>query len=223
MKTRLIVFDLDGTLLNTIGDLSAAVNHALEASCLPLHTEEEYLKMVGHGVRNLVTSALPEELRSDGAIDSHLSVFKDYYSLHIDVLTRPYPGIPELLSELSDAGVRLAVASNKFQAGVELLMARFFPGLSFVSMMGNGPGAPLKPDPAIVRSAVVAAGVEDMSGVMMVGDSATDINTGKNAGVRSVGVSWGFRPKESLVAAGADFVADSVEELRDFLLESLQA
>lgn len=163
---KLIFWDLDGTLIDTLEDLGAAVNHALALRGLPQLGTEDFRKMVGHGVRNLVAQALEAsvtrtgeasgsgtaaDVRDDAYIDSALADFKEYYCSHIDVFTRPYPGIPELLSELSDAGVKMAVVSNKFQEGTEYLVKEFFPNVPFVAILGNRPGWPLKPSPEIVE------------------------------------------------------------------------
>ncbi|MBR5076645.1 MAG: HAD family hydrolase [Bacteroidales bacterium] len=218
MKYKLVIFDLDGTLVDTIADLGTAVNVALRARNLPEHTMEAYRGMVGHGVRNLVRSAMPEGMRgNEAALDDLLSLFLDYYIAHIDDLSRPYPGIPELLAELSAAGVKLAVASNKFQAGAEKLLRRTFPQIVFSTISGGRRDAPLKPDPAIVDGILERAGVCREEAVL-VGDSATDIATAAAAGVACIAVSWGFRPKEALSAAGR--IADSVPQLRGMLLES---
>jgi phosphoglycolate phosphatase len=160
MDVNMVIFDLDGTLIDTIGDLSAAVEHALARGGFPGHTVDEYRNMVGHGIRNLVTKALPEG-SSEEVIDITLGRFVEYYTAHIDVLSRPYPGIHELLRELSSEGVRLAVASNKFQAGTEALIRRFFSDIPFVKILGNAPGLPLKPDPEVIRLAI-AAGVDSV-------------------------------------------------------------
>ena len=218
MKYKLVIFDLDGTLIDTIADLGTAVNVALRARNLPEHPMEAYRGMVGHGVRNLVRSAMPEPMRGDEALlDDLLSLFLDYYIAHIDDLSRPYPGIPELLSDLSAAGVKLAVASNKFQAGAEKLIHRTFPQIVFSAISGGRRDAPLKPDPAIVDGILERAGVSREETVL-VGDSATDIATAEAAGIACIAVSWGFRPKEALSAAGS--IADSVPQLRRMLLES---
>ncbi len=215
MKFKLVVFDLDGTLLDTIEDLGVAVNHALSLRSLPLHDAAQYRLMVGNGVRKLVQRALPEELSGDGAfVDSMLSDFMDYYCSHIDIHTRPYPGMEALVSELDASGVRLAVASNKFQEGAERLVRGFFPGIPFVRVMGAAEGLPLKPDPAVVLDIVSASGLTP-GDTVMVGDSGTDVDTAKAAGVKSIGVAWGFRPD---AAARADMYACDAAQLEGYLL-----
>ena len=235
----MIVFDLDGTLIDTIGDLAAAVEHALAEGGFPGHKVDEYRKMVGHGIRNLVTRSLPEGV-SETVVDETLKSFVVYYTKHIDVLSRPYPGIPELLRKLTDEGFKTAVASNKFQEGAEKLMQRFFPGIPFVRIIGNAPDLPLKPDPEVVRLAISAA-MHQSTGAgsatvlrpysaaakrgrtrpwtgggpavqaIMVGDSATDIRTAHNAGIKAVAVTWGFRSREDLL--DADAIADNPSDL----------
>lgn len=215
MKYKVILFDLDGTLLDTLEDLAEAVNAALRKRGLPLHSTDEYRKMVGHGVRNLVTVALPEAFRADEAfIDSCLADFKAYYTEHIDVHTHPYPGIPELLSRLHESGSRIAVASNKFQEGTERLIAEFFPGIPFVAILGNRPGYPLKPDPEIVGEVLRKADASP-AGAILVGDSSTDMLTARNGGIRSIAVTWGYRP----MTATPEYPAvSSVEGLATLLL-----
>ena len=216
---KLILWDLDGTLIDTLEDLSDAVNHALSLRGLPLHTVAEYRRMVGHGVRNLVKQALPQALQADDAyIDTALADFKTYYSAHIDIHTRPYPGMQELLADLSAAGIKMAVASNKFQEGTERLIREFFPAVDFVSILGNRPGYPLKPSPEIVEEVLSAAGVS-RSDAILVGDSPTDMRTAANGGIDALAVSWGYRTVEEL--AGNRLV-HSVEELRDALLGVIQ-
>lgn len=191
-----VIFDLDGTLLNTIEDLGEAVNHALSLHGYPLHSLEEYRGMVGHGVRNLVTQALPKELQADESlIDTCLAQFKDYYTAHIDVHTRPYPGMVEVVQQLHAHGVKLAIASNKFQSGTETLIAEFFPGIPFVAVLGNRPGYPLKPDPEIVGEVLRQASASP-SQTVMVGDSLTDMKTASNGGIRGIAVNWGYRALE---------------------------
>jgi phosphoglycolate phosphatase len=235
MKPKLVLFDLDGTLLNTIADLSEAVNHALKLRDLPLHSLEEITKMVGHGVRNLITQALPAELRDDTAtVDAVLTDFTDYYFAHIDVYTQPYPGIPELITALHRNGILLAVASNKFQAGTEYLIKEFFPDIPFVAVLGNRPGFPLKPDPEIVGEVLRKAGVKKEDAVM-VGDSPTDMRTAANGGIMGIAVGWGYRDMKDMTnwgispstlreasgtaGSGTEFhVVETVEELKKLLL-----
>ena len=193
MKYKLVLFDLDGTLLDTLDDLSEAVNHALRLRDLPGHTRDEYRKMVGHGVRNLVKQALPAGMQADDAvIDAALADFKAYYTAHIDVHTHPYPGMQELVDRLHGMGVRLAVASNKFQEGTEFLVRQFFPGIPFAAVLGNRPGFPLKPDPEIVGEVLRCTGARPEDAVL-VGDSPTDMKTAANGGIDAIAVTWGYR------------------------------
>lgn len=216
---KLVIFDLDGTLLNTIDDLGTAANHTLAELGLPQHTLDEYRLMVGNGMRKLIMRALPDDKASDDAfIDNTLKQFLEYYAQHIDVYTKPYPGVPELINTLSTAGYKLAVASNKIQAGAERLIEKFFPGIPFVAVMGNSPLYPLKPDAAVVEYIMDKAGT-DRAHTVMVGDSGTDIQTARNAGIPIIAVSWGFRPRNELTSA--DCIADSTTALGSFLLAAL--
>jgi len=209
-RMKLVIFDLDGTLLNTVADLAGGVNHTLAVHGLPQYDIPAYKMMIGRGMRNLVKNALPATHQDDAFVDAFLKEFLDYYIDHIDVHTRPYPGIVEMVDELDRRGVKMAVASNKLQRGTERLISEFFPGISFVAVCGKSPRFPLKPDPALVRYIMSLAGASE-SETIMVGDSGIDITTARAAGIRVVGVSWGFRPVEDL--AGADMTADTAEEL----------
>ena len=209
---KLVIFDLDGTLLNTIADLGTAANHTLSELGLPQHTLDEYRLMVGNGMRKLIMRALPDDKASDDAfVDSTLARFLEYYAQHIDVYTQPYPGIPELINTLSTEGYKLAVASNKIQAGAEKLIAKFFAGIEFVAVMGNSPQYPLKPDAALVEYIIKKAGT-DRDHTVMVGDSGTDILTARNAGIPIIAVSWGFRPRHELTSA--NFIVDDSVSLK---------
>ena len=216
MKAKLVIFDLDGTLIDTIEDLGTAVNYALERKGLPRHGLKEYTLMVGNGVSKLVLRAMPDSLKGDVALHQELLAdFLKYYFAHITVHSRPYPGMRELLGELQAAGVLLAVASNKFQAGTEALISSFFPEIKFAKVLGGREGMPLKPDPEVIGEILNAASVVPEDSVM-VGDSATDTATAAAAGIRSIAVTWGFRPAEA--AASSDFTAGSAAELRGLLL-----
>lgn len=214
--TKLIIFDLDGTLLDTLGDLAVACNAVLALRGLPQHSLEEYRRFVGNGIMRLVERALPEPLRNPYTVEAARRDFVSYYTDHIDARTTPYAGIPELLAELHARGMRLAVASNKFQAGTEKLVRLFFPDIPFAVVSGQRPDVPLKPDPAVVREILATTGVGP-GRTLYVGDSGIDMLTASAAGVRSAGVTWGFRAREELVGAGACHLVDRAEELLDLL------
>jgi len=215
MRYKLVIFDLDGTLLNTIDDLGAAVNHAMQQRGFPQHTRDEYMKMVGHGARNLMRQALPAEHKDDEAmVDAAYNDFKAYYSAHIDIHTQPYPGIQALLTTLHRNGVMLAVASNKFQEGTEHLIKEFFPETPFVAVLGSRPNFPLKPDPEIVGEVLRKADVKKDEAVM-VGDSDTDMETAANGGIEGIAVSWGYRNMKEITGLT---VVDTAEELLKILL-----
>lgn len=211
-NTELVIFDLDGTLLNTIGDLAAACNAVLARRGLPQHTYEEYCRFVGNGIMRLVERALPEELRTPENVALVRADFVSRYTEYIDTFTKPYDGIPELLAELTRRGVAIAVASNKFQAGTEKLIRLFFPEIPFVAVLGQRPDVPLKPDPAVVKEILACTGVP-CEKVLYVGDSGVDMETAAAAGVRSAGVTWGFREREELVQAGAQYLVDTPAEI----------
>lgn len=216
-ETELVIFDLDGTLLNTIGDLSAAMNHTLRGRGYAELSEAECMSMIGHGVRSFMKDALPAGMQYDDEfVNGCLAEFKAYYADHIAERTRPYPGIPELLEELQERGVAVAVASNKFQSGAEALLGLLFPGIRFSAVIGNRADLPLKPDPRVIGMVCESTGIPACRTVM-VGDSATDMNTARNAGVRGIAVSWGFRPKSALT--DADTIVDSVDELKSAILD----
>ncbi len=212
MTTKLAIFDLDGTLLNTIGDLAEAANHMLALRDLPQHDYPTYCTFVGNGIMRLVERALPEELRTTEYVAAARRDFLDYYIEHIDQKTAPYAGITELLSALQARGIRLAVASNKFQAGTEKLIRAYFPEIDFEVVFGQRPDVPLKPDPAVVEEILTLTGVAREE-VLYVGDSGVDMLTAHAAGVRSVGVTWGFRSREELVECAAEHIVEHAEEI----------
>ena len=217
MKYDIVIFDLDGTLLNTIGDLAASVDYVMRSRNLPEHTDAEYRQMVGGGIRRLVERALPEELaKSEAYVDECVTQFRRYYVDNIDRHTMPYEGMCELLRDLQRAGVKLAVASNKFQHGTDRLVSKFFGNIDFVVVEGNREGAPLKPDPQIVTGILSRTGIAKGRAVM-IGDSGIDIRTAQAAGIDAIGVAWGFRFAEELYEAGAERVVSQVEELRQYL------
>ncbi len=213
---KLIVFDLDGTLLDTIGDLSEACNHMLGMRGLGTHTREEYRKMVGNGILRLVERALPESLRTPEYVAEARRDFVAYYIEHIDLYTHPYEGIREVLHSLQNDGWILAVASNKFDAGTKKLIANIFPEIVFKSIYGNREGYPLKPDAALLELIMKECGATSET-TFMIGDSGVDIQTAKAAGVRAIGCSWGFRPRTELEENGAEYIADKPIELLELV------
>lgn len=214
MKPKLVIFDLDGTLLDTIDDLKEAVNHAMSLRGFPTFTRDEVMAMVGHGARNLMRKALPDGHKDDDMVDAAYNDFKAYYITHIDVHTKPFAGIQDLLTMLHQEGVMLAVASNKFQEGTEHLIKEFFPEIPFVTVLGGRPDFPLKPDPEIVGEVLRKAGVEKKDAVM-VGDSDTDMATAANGGIMGIAVGWGYRNMNEVVGLS---VANSAQELLKMLI-----
>lgn len=216
MQTKLVIFDLDGTLLNTIGDLAVACNAVLAQRGLPQHGYDDYCHFVGNGIMRLVERALPEPLRTPYTVDAVRRDFVAYYIDHIDCYTKPYDGIPAVVGELAARGIRMAVASNKFQAGTEKLIGKFFGGTGFAAIFGQRPDVPLKPDPAVVNEILTLTGIP-AGETLYVGDSGIDMTTAAAAGVRSVGVTWGFRQRAELEEAGADHIIDTPAQLLDLL------
>jgi len=215
MKYKLAIFDLDGTILNTIEDLADATNYTLEQFSYPLRTLDEVRRFVGNGIRNLLIRAAPAGL-PDEKIDELFSVFYQYYLTHSDVKTRPYDGIPELLSALREKGMRLAVVSNKADAAVKRLMEQYFPGC-FDAAVGERTNVRRKPAPDSVFEVLTALGFERTKAVY-IGDSEVDVQTAANAGMDCIAVSWGFRDREILMKAGAKHIVSTPEELLDSIL-----
>ncbi len=213
---KLVIFDLDGTLLNTIADLANATNYALEQLGFPMHEMEEYHMMVGNGINRLLQLALPEEARTDDNLQAMRSMFVPYYNAHNADASTPYDGIPHLLEQLQQAEVKMGVASNKYQAATEKLVAHYFPNISFLKVLGQREGIAPKPDPDIVNEIVEAAGVQKAE-VLYVGDSGVDMQTALNAAVTACGVTWGFRPRTDLEQFSPKYIVDNVAELHQLL------
>ncbi|MBQ2027231.1 MAG: HAD family hydrolase [Alistipes sp.] len=209
---KLAIFDLDGTLLDTIGDLAEACNYMLSLRGLASHTREEYHKMVGNGILKLVERALPEELRSTEYVLAAREDFLAYYVEHIDCYTRPYDGIREVLHTLQTDGWTLAVASNKFDDGTQRLVSSIFSEVEFKAVYGNRENFPLKPDAALIELIMEECGAVCET-TTMIGDSGVDMQTAKNGGVRSIGCTWGFRSHEELEANGADIIVNNPIEI----------
>jgi phosphoglycolate phosphatase len=214
----LIIFDLDGTLLNTIDDLAHACNHALMQSGFPMHAIEEYPALVGNGVKNLIRRALPENERTEENVERVYTAFVPYYDAHNADYTRPYEGIVELLQNLKQAGHTLAVASNKYQAATEKIVNQLFPGI-FDVILGEREGIARKPDPQIVYDIfrMTHHTSNTTSSVLYVGDSLVDMETAQNAQLPFIACSWGFVSRQQLLQAGATHIIDYPAELEQFI------
>ena len=209
---RLIIFDLDGTLLNTIADLAQSTNHALHVLGYPTHEESAYNFMVGNGINKLFERALPEGEKSAENVLRVRAEFIPYYDVHNADKSRPYPGISGLLEQLQAKGLHIAVASNKYQAATEKLIAHYFPGIRFIAVFGQREGVNVKPDPTIVEDILAITKVEKES-VLYVGDSGVDMQTALNAGVTSCGVTWGFRPRTELESFHPNYIVDKAGDI----------
>lgn len=208
------VFDLDGTLADTLADLADAVNFGLEKLGLPVHSYDEYRHFVGNGVQKLCYRALPDG-RKDYA-EKLLEIFSDYYGKHFLDKTRIYDGMKKTLDILAQNGVTLAVATNKPQDFARQIVSRLLPEYNFIKVFGGCAERPKKPDTAIIDE--IISDLPDDNRVFMIGDSDVDIQTAENAEIKSIGCVWGFRGREELVGAGADFIAEKPSDIAEFIL-----
>jgi len=211
-----IIFDLDGTLLNTIDDLADAGNWVCRNHGWPTHTVDEYKYFVGNGMTKLTTRFMPEELRAPEKIQETLNEFMPYYNAHKADKTAPYPGMTELLGRLKAAGISMAVLTNKAHELSGPVVEHYYPGL--ISMVqGALTGVPTKPDPTLLHKLMERMGA-DPERTLFVGDSNVDIQTAKNGGLTSCGVLWGFRTRAELETEGANYLAQTPEELEHLIL-----
>ena len=210
MKYNTVIFDLDGTLLNTLDDLRYSLNEILVSKGYEPRSIEDVRKFVGNGVRNLLRLSLPSE-SSEAEIDLCLEEFKENYKNNMQNKTRPYNGIMELLLNLNKYNYKVAIVSNKFDTAVKSLSKTYFGALVQVAI-GESSEVRRKPAPDSIFTAVRELG-SDISETVLVGDSETDVRTAKNAGIPVIGVTWGFRSREVLRMEGADFLIDTPREL----------
>lgn len=211
---KAVIFDLDGTLLDTLGDLTDSVNMALGKYGFPLRTQEEVRSFVGNGLRNLMLRAT-EGGEENPLFEEMFVYFKEYYRTHCNIKTAPYEGVLELMKELKDRGIRMAIVSNKFDAGVKALNEKFFSEYTDAAL-GEREGIRRKPAPDSLHEVLqtLQIGKED---AVYVGDSDVDIQTAKNAGVGSISVSWGFREESFLIENGAEVIINKPIELLEHL------
>ena len=213
---KLVIFDLDGTLLETIADLAVATNHALEQLGYPTHETEVIRTYVGNGINKLLERALPANERTEENVMRMRTHFIPYYDAHNADLSAPYPGIVSLLEALQEKGLQLAVASNKYQEATAKLVEQYFPTISFIEVLGQRDGIAVKPDPIIVFDILKKTDVSNEE-VLYVGDSGVDMQTAQNAGVDAVAVTWGFRPRTELESFQPKGLIDKAEELLKFV------
>src|SRR5690606_4216591 len=209
---KAVIFDLDGTLIDTLQDLAVSCNHVLAQYGYPVHPVNSYKLFVGNGVRKLVERALPADHRTEATIEAVKQTFISYYQLHAQDNTRPYAGIEELLQQLKVQNFLLGVASNKYHEATVALVAHYFRPATFDLVLGHREGRPAKPDPDIVLETLSTFAV-DKQECIYVGDSSVDMQTATRAGVTAVGVTWGFRTEAELRENGADYIIHSPLQL----------
>ena len=213
---KAVLFDMDGTVLDTVGDLTDAINVSLEKFGFPVRSQEEVKSFLGKGPAHFVNCAVPEGT-DEATRRQVLAFYEPYYDSHCQIKTAPYPGIMELLHCLKNRGIQLAVISNKQEPAVKALAARHFGDLLALAV-GTSDSIPCKPNPAAVLSAMGELGVEK-SETLYVGDMDVDLNTARNAGIACVCVAWGFLGRKKLESLGAEHIVDSTEELLEFILK----
>ncbi len=213
---RYVIFDLDGTLLNTLDDLADAGNWVCRNHGWPTHTVEEYKYFVGNGMAKLAERFAPESQRTPEGIQAILEEFMPFYDAHKADKTAPYPGMAEALARLKAAGVSLSVLSNKADALAGPVVEGYYPGV-FPAVQGALPGLPTKPDPTLLRRLMGRVGANPEK-TLFVGDSGVDIRTARNGGLSSCGVLWGFRGRAELEAEGADYITETPEALANLIL-----
>lgn len=212
-----VIFDLDGTLLNTIDDLADTGNHVCALHGWPTHTVDAFKLMVGNGIPKLVERFAPQGT-SQEVLDQAFQEFMDWYGVHKEDKTAPYAGMPEVTKALREAGVSIAVLSNKADVMAGPVVEHYYPGI-FPVVQGALPGLPTKPDPTLLHKLMDRLGATKED-TLFVGDSNVDIRTAKNGGLTGCGVLWGFRSREELEAAGADVIVSTPQELLDFILKA---
>lgn len=214
---KLAIFDLDGTLCNTLEDICNASNYALRKNGYPEHDLSIYSFFIGNGARTLMLRILPEGCQTEENAHILRKDFVEYYDSHCVDNAKAYEGINQLLVELSAMGVSLAVASNKYQAAVEKMIIYMFPNVKFDVICGHKVGYPLKPDPSIIFSVIEQLDIPKRD-VIYIGDSGVDMEAAARAAVDSIGVTWGYRSRKELVLNRAIFIADDVTQIKDIIL-----
>lgn len=215
---KVAIFDLDGTLLNTLYDLANACNYALNRFSFPTHEVEKYKTFIGNGIYKLVERAVPDNKKDKETVEKVLEVFSEYYNEHMMDMTKPYNGIINLLDELRENNIKLGVVSNKKHEFTMEIVNKYF-GDRFDIVFGHRENYKEKPDPTSVLEIIEKFNVLKNE-CIYIGDSNVDIMTARNSGIESVGVSWGFRGREELASEGANYLADNTTELKDIIIKN---
>jgi len=217
MRTKLCIFDLDGTLLDTIDDIASSMNRVLNAKNYPSRSVAWYKGRVGHGATNLMLDSLPAEHGLDEkSVETLVNMYKEDYLKNSTIMTKPYDGIPELLRFLSDSSVQLAVVTNKAQKSTDAVLKSYFGEINFVAVFGEIPGRPIKPDPYAAREILSSTGFLPEQAVF-IGDAEMDMLFAENASIFSIGVLWGFRDRAILEEYGAKALVERPEQIIELL------
>ncbi len=216
MNYRAVIFDLDGTLLDSLEDLADSMNQVLARQMFPVHAVEKYRYFVGDGIAELVRRVLPAAQQDSALVAQNISWMSAEYEKRWNQKTRPYPGIAELLDALTDAGMNLAVLSNKPDAFTKIMVPALLPGWQFEPILGARPGVPVKPDPQAALEIAEQLAISPAE-ILYLGDTATDMLTANAAGMIAVGVAWGFRTVEELQRSGAQQIIHQPAELLQLL------
>ena len=217
MSYKAVLFDMDGTVLDTLGDLTDAVNHALREFHMPERSPSEVASFMGNGARRLIGHAVPQGTEA-ALTEEVLAFYSPWYESHCRIKTAPYPGILSLMAALRERGMKLALISNKQDAAVQTLSELYFPGLLELSV-GESKAVRRKPAPDTVLAALSAMNVKPGESIY-VGDTEVDVETARNAGTDCAAVSWGFRSRRQLVDCGAEHIFDTAQELERFLIDA---
>ena len=218
MKTELCIFDLDGTLLDTIDDIANSMNRLLNANGYPTRSVKWYKDSVGNGAKNLLLDSLPAEHGlSDEKVGELLKIFKEDYHDNCAVLTKPYDGIPELLSYLVENAVKIAVITNKLQSITETMLKRYFEEIEFIAIYGDNLNKPIKPDPIVAETVLaIAKSTPDQS--IYIGDSEIDMLFAQRSSIFSIGVLWGFRDRSVLEGHGANAIVEKPVQIIEHII-----
>lgn len=215
---KAVLFDLDGTLVNSLEDLAVSTNYALSRFGFPTHETEKYRYFVGDGMPKLIERALPENKRDKDTMNAVLKVFLEHYGEHFADHTRVYTGIEDLLTDIKRLKLRTAVISNKSQKPAEAVVGKLFSPECFDIICGKREEYPAKPDPALTLKVVSELGVHTEECVL-VGDSGMDMAAAKNAGIIGIGVLWGFRTEDELKSNGASYIVDSPKKIAEIIMQ----